>query len=75
MLGAKSWEHRHVQPVEGMTVNERLFHFGLSHEFDKAARARDLESLAAVLGRAHLSPEQAQQCAEAVLAHPERYGY
>jgi hypothetical protein len=61
--------------TEGMTVNERLFHFGPLAEFDAATRAGDLASMIEVLRRARLSEEQATQTAEAVLADPSRYGY
>lgn len=61
--------------VAGMTVNERLSHFGLFEPFDAAARARDVSALVQVLLRAQLSEEQALQTASAVVADPKRYGF
>jgi hypothetical protein len=63
------------QSVEGMTVNERLAHFGLFEPFDTAARSRDLTALVQVLLRARFSQEQAKQTAVALLADPARYGF
>ena len=63
------------QSVEGMTVNERLAHFGLFEHFDAAAKARDLAALVDVLLQAQLSEEQAKQTAGALVADPARYGF
>jgi hypothetical protein len=56
-----------METVSGMTVNERLAHFGLFPQFDAAVAARDPEALVAVLVRARLSPQQASQSAAAIL--------
>jgi len=56
-----------MDPVSGMTVNERLAHFGLFSQFDAAVAAEDLEALVAVLVRARLDPKQASQSAAAIL--------
>ncbi len=64
-----------AQPVEGMTVNERLYHFGLFDRFDAAARSRDVQAMVHVLLEAQLSQAQASQTAHAVAADPKRYGY
>jgi hypothetical protein len=61
--------------VDGMTVNERLFHFGLFDKFDSAVRARDSERLVQVLLLAKLSEEAAMQTATTVLANPKHYGF
>ncbi|WP_434515227.1 hypothetical protein AB6Q56_00330 [Dechloromonas sp. ARDL1] len=61
--------------VRSMTVNERLFHFGLFEPFDAAARARDVPLLTQVLLQAKLSKKQALQTAEAIVAAPKRYGF
>lgn len=57
-----------------MTVNERLSHFGLIPEFDAAVASRDTEAIVAVLVRAGLTPEQAQETASVAVANPWRYG-
>jgi hypothetical protein len=61
--------------IEGMTVNERLFHFGLVPAFDEAVRSRKLEAVIAVLRQARFSQSQAEYTATTLLANPERYGY
>lgn len=63
------------QSINGMTVNERLFHFGLFEQFDAAARAKDVPALVQVLQQAKFSAEQALQTAKAVAANPKRYGF
>jgi len=59
----------------GMTVNERLSHFGLFQEFDAAVASRNVSAVVEVLLRAQLTPEQAQETASAVVSNPERYGF
>ncbi len=61
--------------VAGMTVNERLFHFGLFEEFDAAVRARSKEAVIDVLLRTSLSRVQAEETTMAVLADPNGYGH
>ena len=61
--------------VGGMTVNERLYHFGLLAQFDAAIRARNKAAAIKVLTQARFSPEQAEYTASQVLGAPERYGY
>ena len=63
------------QSVEGMTVNERLFHFGLHDSFDAAARSGDVSAMTQVLLQAHFTELQAAQTARAVASDPQRYGY
>jgi hypothetical protein len=60
---------------DGMTVNERLYHFGLMPEFDVAARARNVPAMEKVLLQARFSMTQAKETALAVAANPERFGY
>ena len=60
--------------IVGMTVNERLAHFGLFAAFDSAVESRDPQSVINVLLRAKLTIEQATATAEAVLAAPSKYG-
>ena len=60
--------------IAGMTVNERLAHFGLFDEFDAAVASRQLETVIAVLRLARLSETQAHETASAVLANPGFYG-
>ena len=61
--------------IGGMTVNERLVHFGLLADFDEAIAARDKAAAVAVLVRARFTPEQADYTASKVLSAPERYGH
>ncbi len=61
--------------IAGMTVNERLNHFGLVAEFDAAIRAGDKAAAIRVLIQARFTPEQAEYTASQVLSAPERYGY
>lgn len=63
------------QSVNGMTVNERLFRYGLFEQFDAAARAKDVPAMVQVLLAAKFSEEQALQTATAVAANPKRYGF
>lgn len=63
------------QSISGMTVNERLFYFGLIDRFDVAALARDVSAMVAILRQAQLSETQAIQTAQAVAESPKRYGY
>ena len=61
--------------IGGMTVNERLAHFGLVAEFDAAARSRDRALMIAVLRKARFSEDQAEYTSAQVLKAPQRYGY
>jgi len=61
--------------IAGMTVNERLFHFGLMPAFDEAVRSRNLEAVIAVLRQAQFSQSQADYTARTILAKPGHYGY
>jgi hypothetical protein len=61
--------------VGGMTVNERLFHFGLIESFDLAAKSGNFDALVHLLVQAKLSEEQAEQTARGLLDDPKRYGY
>lgn len=53
--------------VRGMTVNERLWFFGLLPEFDAAVESRSRSGIENVLRAAHLSEEQAVQTAASLL--------
>ena len=64
-----------AQFIDGMTVNERLFHFGLFDEFDSAVRSGELLAIVRVLCNAKLSELQAHETATAILAFPARYGF
>ena len=61
--------------IGGMTVNERLHHFGLLARFESAISAGDKAAAIKVLTQARLSPKQAEYTASQVLRAPERYGY
>ena len=63
------------QAIEGMTVNERLFHFGLIDRFDAAARSGDVSTMVEILLQAKLSEVQASKTAQTVAANPKLYGY
>ena len=61
--------------IGGLTVNERLHHFGLLADFDTAIKARNKAAAIEVLTQARFSPEQAESTVSRVLSAPERYGY
>jgi hypothetical protein len=63
------------QLVDGMTVNERLCHFGLMDQFDSAAKSRNVPAMEQVLLQARFSATQAKETALAVASNPKRYGY
>jgi len=63
------------QSIEGMTVNERLFHFGLMDEYDAAMNSRNEALGISILQRAKFTLEQAQFTVRTTLADPKRYGY
>ena len=52
---------------DGMTVLERLYHFGLLEDFDKRIEQRDQAGSIEVLTRAELSVEHATETVQAVL--------
>ncbi len=58
-----------------MTVNERLFDYGLSEAFNIAARAKNRDQMIQILMQARLSESQAAKTTSAILSHPVRYGY
>lgn len=60
--------------LAGMTVNERLGHFGLFQAFDTAVESRQVSAVFEVLKRAKLTDIQAEETASAVLANPNFYG-
>ncbi|WP_159680525.1 hypothetical protein [Luteimonas sp. 9C] len=62
-----------IDQIGGMTVNERLAHFGLFVAFDSAVASRDLSAVVRVLQQAKLTDQQAQQTAAAVFANPTHY--
>jgi hypothetical protein len=63
------------QKIPGMTVNERLAHFGLFEAFDAAVASRQLDSIVSVLRQARLSERQALESAQAILSNPAHYGF
>ena len=66
-----------AKPVEpkraGMTVNERLAHFGLLDQWDAAVRGRHREAMIRILEEVEVS--QPGRTADAVLADPKKYGF
>lgn len=63
------------QSIEGMTVNERLYCFGLMERFDYAAKLGDALAMEQVLLLARFPESAATEISRVVAAHPERYGY
>jgi hypothetical protein len=64
-----------VESIEGMTVNERLWHFELFEKFDLAARNRDELKLIEILKEAKFSELQATETTMVLLSDPRKYGY
>ena len=60
--------------IAGMTVNERLAHFGLFGPFEAAVKSRDKSAVVSVLLQAKFTPQQAEYTASTLLQSPERYG-
>jgi len=60
--------------IQGMTVNERLFHFGALGAFDRAVSSRHNAEVIRVLLNVKFTEAQAIDTATAILANPERYG-
>lgn len=60
--------------IAGMTVNERLHHFGLLADFDAAIKACNEAAAIEVLTQARFSPEQAEYMVSRVLSAPEGTG-
>ena len=63
------------QELKGMTVNERLYAFGLMDKFDAAIRNRDLEASMLVLVEAKFTQAQANETVSSILRKPSTYGY
>ncbi|HJU09021.1 MAG TPA: hypothetical protein VJ727_11145 [Rhodanobacteraceae bacterium] len=61
--------------ISGMTVNERLFALGLDEEFEQAFASLDQARVSAVLRKAKLAEQQAEETASALLSNLEYYGY
>jgi hypothetical protein len=61
--------------IDGMTLNERLFHFDLFNEFDAAVRSKQFLAIRQVLFKVKVPEKQAQEIAEALLASPKKYGF
>ena len=60
-------------PYAGMTVNERLYVAGEMAAFDAAARARDRETMIAIL--ALVDVPMPERTADSIIANPSKYGY
>lgn len=61
------------QSLAGMTVNERLAHFGILDQWDNAVRARDRAMMIRLLERVDV--RDPGKTADAVLANPQKYGF
>jgi hypothetical protein len=68
-------QSRIYQSIEGMTVNERLCHFGLTDEYGEAIRSNSKGLAISVLERAKFTREQAEFTVQTTLADPKRYVY
>ena len=64
-----------MENYEGMTVNERLYHFGLMDEFDKCILERDQNAAIRVLVKVKFNIIQAKETVGSILENPEFYGY
>lgn len=60
--------------VEGMTPNERLFHFGLLDAFDRARGRGDRAEMISLFHRAYFPSPDADRSVDMILADPTRYG-
>ncbi|MDR2013682.1 MAG: FAD binding domain-containing protein [Rhodanobacter sp.] len=67
-------EREHDQAA-GMTVNERLSHFGLLDAFDSAVSSRNLTAVIAVLRQTKFTDMQAHETATTILSNPAYYGF
>jgi hypothetical protein len=63
------------EEISGMTINERLYHFGLFEQFDHAVMSRDHATIVGILRIAKFDENQALETANKVLANPVKYGY
>ena len=63
------------EKIEGMTINERLWHFDLFEKFSAAARNRDNPKLVEILKEAKFSDLRANATATVLLSDPAKYGY
>ena len=61
--------------LSGMTVNERLFAYGLFGRWDAAVRSRKREEMISVLCEVALTKEQATWTTDTMLANPAKYGF
>ena len=60
--------------IAGMTPNERLSHFGLLVEFDRAALKRNRAEMVNIFHRAQFPSPDAERTVDAILADPTLYG-
>lgn len=59
----------------GMTVNERLYSFGLMDQFDSAIQRRDEDKAISILMETELNDQSAKETVEAIMKSPGKYGY
>jgi hypothetical protein len=64
-----------MSELAGMTINERLFHFGIMDEFDAAILSRDQDVAIGLLQRVGLSREEAMATVATIVKNPGKYGY
>lgn len=64
-----------IDNIAGMSVNERLFHFGLLQAFDSAVDTRQIAEIVRVLLLAKFTDAEAQETASAIIANPSFYGF
>jgi len=63
------------QELKGMTVNARLFVYGLFEEWDMAVTDKDKNEMVSILIKANLSKEQAIETSNIILENPNKYGF
>lgn len=56
-----------ISELSGMTVNERLFHKGLTEEFDRAVQHNDASSMRRILEQLELGEENIDAVIEQAL--------
>ncbi len=61
--------------LAGMTIDVRLFHYGVMDEFDAAILSRDQEGAIALLQRLELSKEEAMATVATIFKDPGKCGY
>ena len=64
-----------IDNIAGLTVNERLFHFGLFQAFDSTVESQQISDIIKVLRLAKFTEAEVQETASAIIANPSFYGF